>query len=93
MVALRSRAVGLLRRKTKSIPFSIVDFSQLTNCPLPFIWAVIVVYSCFWAVTGRSWSMWAEPAPTATRFRSHSTRTSSSRYGRSSFDSSIRFTF
>ena len=79
MVVSRSRAVGLLRRKTKSIPFSIVDFSQLTNCPLSFIWAVIVVYSCFWAVMGRSWNMWAEPALTATTFRSHSTRTLSSR--------------
>ena len=79
MVISRNRAVGLLQRKTKSIPFSIVDFSQLTNCPLSFIWAVIVVAACFWAVMGRSWNMWAEPAPTATTFRSHSTRTSSSR--------------
>ena len=79
MVISRNRAVGLLQRKTKSIPFSIVDFSQLTNCPLSFIWAVIVVSSCFWVVMGRSWSMWAEPAPTATTFRSHSTRTLSSR--------------
>ena len=35
--------VAGLMRKTKTIPFNLMDFSHGTNCSMPVIWAVVTV--------------------------------------------------